>query len=67
MTMQYEPVIKTCRAWMCGNLYPNLMRDEFLSCLMGIYSIDAHQALHALSSAEQAEISDDHVKQLIRY
>lgn len=65
--MKYEPIIKTCRAWLCGNLYPGLMRDEFLSCLMGTYRIDAHQALHALSSAEQAEISDDHVKQLIRY
>jgi hypothetical protein len=65
--MIYEPIIKACRSWLSGNLYPSLMRDEFLSCLMGTYKIDAHQALYALSSAEQAEISDDHVKQLIRY
>ena len=63
----YEPIIRSCRAWLCGRLYPDLMRDGFLSCLMGLYKIDAHQALHALSSAEQAEISDDHVKHLIRY
>ena len=47
--------VDTCRYWLQGKLYPNTSHDDFLSLLMGLYSLSAHEARVALSDAEWAE------------
>ena len=53
--MRFSKEITTCRYWLRGNLYPNTSRDDFLSMLMGMYKLTAHQAAVALADAEWAE------------
>lgn len=53
--MKFSREITTCRHWLCGKLYPNTSRDEFLSLLMGTYKLSAHDARVALADAEWAE------------
>ena len=53
--MKFSKEITACRYWLRGNLYPNSSRDEFLSLLMGMYKLSAHDAQVALADAEWAE------------
>jgi len=51
--------VNTCRYWLQGKLYPDTPRDDFLSLLMGLYDLSAHEARVALSDAEWAEQFQD--------
>lgn len=53
--MKFSKEITACRYWLRGNLYPSSSRDEFLSLLMGMYKLSAHDARLALADAEWAE------------
>lgn len=53
--MKFSKEVNACIFWLRGNLYPNTCREDFLSLLMGMYKLSAHDAHVALADAEWAE------------